>query len=131
MKIKIPTIARVLLGLIYFVFGLNGFLNFIPPQPLPEAAMAFFAGLASSGYFIPVLAATQVISGLLLLIGFVAPLALVILAPVTLQIVLFHIFLTPGLQNLILPLFMVILHITAASVYWQIYRPLFSKGQTK
>ena len=129
MKKKILTGARLLLGLIYFVFGLNGFLNFLPitPPAMPEAAMGFLGGLASSGYFIPVLSATQTASGLLLLTGFAAPLALVILAPITLQILLFHAILTPGLQNLILPLFMAVLHITTASAYWQIYRPLFSR----
>ena len=128
MKTKISTGARLLLGLIYFVFGLNGFLNFIPPQPLPETAMGYLGGLASSGYFIPVLSATQTFSGLLLLSGFAAPVALVILAPITLQIFLFHAFLTPGLQNLVIPLLLLALHFTAASAYWRIYRPLFSKG---
>jgi len=111
MKAKIPTGARLLLGLIYFVFGLNGLFNFLPSPPMPEAAMGFLGGLVSSGYFVPVLAVTQTIAGFLLLTGFAAPLALVILAPITLQIFLFHMFLTPGLPNLILPLFMGILHI--------------------
>jgi uncharacterized membrane protein YphA (DoxX/SURF4 family) len=129
MKSKISTGARLLLGLIYFVFGLNGFLNFIPTQPqFPVTAMGYLGALASSGYFIPVLSATQTISGLLLLSGFAAPVALVILAPITLQIFLFHAFLTPGLQNLVIPLLLLALHITAASAYWRIYRPLFSKG---
>ena len=90
--------------------------------------MGFLGGLVSSGYFLPVLAATQTMAGFLLLTGFAAPLALVILAPITLQIFLFHLFLTPGLSNLILPLLMGILHIAAASAYWRMYRPLFSKG---
>ena len=90
--------------------------------------MGFWGGLVSSGYFLPVLATTQTMAGFLLLTGFAAPLALVILAPITLQIFLFRVFLTPGLPNLILPLLMGILHITAASAYWRIYRPLFSKG---
>lgn len=81
MKSKISTGARLLLGLIYFVFGLNGFLNFIPTQPqFPETAMGYLGALASSGYFIPVVSATQTISGLLLLSGFAAPVALVILS---------------------------------------------------
>ena len=128
MRAKIPTGARLLLGLIYFVFGLNGLFNFLPSPPMPETAMGFLGGLVSSGYFLPVLAATQTITGFLLLTGFAVPLALIILAPITLQIFLFHMFLTPGLSNLILPLLMGILHITAASAYWRLYRPLFSKG---
>ena len=129
-QIVVPAAARLLLGLIYFVFGLNGFLNFlkITPPPMPEAAMAYFGGLVKSGYFIPVLGATETLGGFLLLTGFAAPLALVVLAPVTLQIILFHAFLTPGLPNLVLPIIMVALHITAAGGYRRIYRPLFSKG---
>ena len=128
MKAKIPTGARLLLGLIYLVFGLNGLFNFLPSPPMPETAMGFLGGLISSGYFLPVLAATQTMAGFLLLTGFAAPLALVILAPITLQIFLFHVFLTPGLPNVIFPLLMGILHIAAVSAYWRVYRPLFSKG---
>ncbi|MDB5036837.1 MAG: acyltransferase [Bacteriovoracaceae bacterium] len=130
MKIKISTLARLILGLIYFVFGLNGFFHFIPmKQPvLPETAMEYLKGLMATGYFMPVLSATQVFSGFLLLTGFAAPLALVVAAPVTLQIVLFHSFLTPTAKELILPIAMAVLHITAATAYWKIYRPLFSRG---
>jgi putative oxidoreductase len=128
MQTKLPTGARLLLGLIYFVFGLNGLLNFLPSPPMPETALGFLEGLVKSGYFLPALAATQTLAGFLLLTGFAAPLALVILAPITLQIFLFHLFLTPGLPNLIVPLLLGILHLTAASAYWRIYRPLFSKG---
>jgi uncharacterized membrane protein YphA (DoxX/SURF4 family) len=128
MAAKLGTPARILLGLIFFVFGLNGFLNFIPAPPqMPEAAMGFIKGMMSASYFFPVLKGTEVICGLLLLIGFYAPLALIILAPITLQIFLFHSILTPGLQNVILPLVMGVLHIIAAKKYWHVYRPLFNK----
>ncbi len=130
MKTKIATAARLFLGLIYFVFGLNGFLNFLKfsPPPMSEIATAFVGGLMKSGYFMPVLGGTQVVGGLLLLVGFASPLAFVILAPVTLQIFLFHFFLTPGLQNLGLPVLMVFLHVIGAMAYWPTYRSLFSKG---
>jgi putative oxidoreductase len=124
----IATGARLLLGLVYFVFGLNGFLNFFLAVPMPEKAMSFLGGLVNSGYFLPVLAATETLGGFLLLTGFAVPLALVLLAPITFQIFLFHTFLTPGLPNLVLPLVMGVLHILAASAYWRLYRPLFSKG---
>ena len=124
---KIAAGALLLLGLIYFVFGLNGLFNFLPSPPMPETAMGFLGCLSSSGYFLPVLAATQTIAGFLLLTGFAAPLALVILAPVTLQIFLFRVFLMPG----------VIFHASASyghSAYCSSQRiladisPLFSKG---
>ena len=73
-------IARVLLGVIFVVFGLSGFLQFLPQPAMPPAAIAFFGGLAASGYMLPLLFATQVLGGTLLLLGMVA-LAVVILAP--------------------------------------------------
>lgn len=125
---KIPWIARLLLGLIYFVFGLNGFLNFIPaPAAIPEGAMSFSMAMVATGYFFPVLKGTEVICGLLLLSGIAAPVALVILAPITLQILLFHGMLTPGPAMLVLPLAMLVLHVTAAAGYWHLYRPLFGR----
>lgn len=130
MNDKIKVSAIYLLGLIYFVFGLNGFLNFIPPpsEPFPEAAMQFSGGLMAAKYFFPFLKGTEVIGGLLLLAGFYRPVALLILAPITINILLFHGLLTPGIQFIILPLAMVALHITAACKYWNLYKGLFIKG---
>jgi putative oxidoreductase len=130
MNKKITTAARLLLGLIFFVFGANGFWHFLPitPPPMPEAAITYMTGLNATGYFIPLLGATETICGLLLLIGFAAPLALIILAPVVLNIFLFHFFLTPGLQNLALPIGIVVLFVLAVAGYWRLYRPLFSRG---
>lgn len=127
----IQTITRYLLGLIYFVFGLNGLFHFLgtTPPPMGEAATAFFTGMVKSGYFLPVLGGVQAFGGALLIIGVGAPLALVILAPVTIHIFLFHYYLTPGMPNLVLPLVMVVCHVLAAGAYWHLYRPLFSRGK--
>ncbi|AHZ85425.1 DoxX family membrane protein [Bdellovibrio bacteriovorus] len=129
MRSKLATGSRYLLGLIYFVFGLNGFLQFIPAPPtMPEGAMAFMGGMMAAPYFFPVLKGTEVICGALLLSGFAVPLALVILAPITLQIFLFHSFMTPGLENVIMPVVMIALHVLAATAYWKLYHPLFKRG---
>jgi putative oxidoreductase len=132
---KVQTVARVILGLIYFVFGLMGLamavgLMKMPEPSMPEAAMGFMNGMSGTGYFIPVLKVTETTCGLLLISGFAAPLALVILAPVTLHILLFHSFLTPGVNNLILPLIMVTAHILAMLGYGNLYRPLFARRKT-
>lgn len=96
MKQKLPMIARVLLGLMFFVFGLMGLLNLIPPPPdLPEKLKTFNDGLSASTYFMPFLKATETICGLMLLSGFFVPLALVILAPISINIFLVHAFLAP------------------------------------
>jgi putative oxidoreductase len=91
-------IARVLLGLVFAVFGSNAFLHFIPMPPMQGQAGAFIGALISSGY-IYVIAMLEVVGGLLLLIGarFV-PLGLTLLGPVIVNIMLYHIFLdTSGL----------------------------------
>ena len=89
-------IARVLLGLVFVVFGANGFLHFIPIPPMEGQAGAFISALASSGYYY-VIAFLQVVGGLCLLLGarFV-PLGLTLLGPVIVNIVLYHVFLDPA-----------------------------------
>jgi len=64
-------IARILLGIIFVVFGLNGFLQFLPQPEMPPAAVAFLGGLAASGFMLPTLFATQLVGGALLLLGMV------------------------------------------------------------
>lgn len=129
---KIQLGARILLGLIYFVFGLMGLAMVVglmhPPTPqMPEAAMKFNEGIMGSGYFLPLLKITEAVCGFLLLSGIAAPLALVILAPVTLNIFLFHACLTPGVSNLVLPLIMLIAQAIAMRGYWNLYQPLLKK----
>lgn len=87
--------ARILVGSIFLVFGLNGFLHFIPQPSMPEAAIAFFGALATTGYMLPLLFGVQILGGAALLGGMV-PLGLVILAPIIVNIVAFHVFLAPG-----------------------------------
>lgn len=96
MKSKATIVIRVLLGLIFFVFGLAGLLNLIPPpENIPERLMTFTQGLMASMYFFPLLKLVETICGLLLITGFFVPLALVILAPIVLNIFLTHAFLAP------------------------------------
>jgi uncharacterized membrane protein YphA (DoxX/SURF4 family) len=88
-------IARLLLGLIFLVFGLNGFLHFIPMPPPTGAAGQFFAALIATPYWM-VIFAVQVIGGVLLLVNRCVPLALVVLGSVIVNIVSFHIFMAPA-----------------------------------
>lgn len=82
--------ARVLLGLAFLVFGLNGFLGFLPMPPHEGAAGAFLGALAATGYMFPLIKGTEVVVGLLLLSNRLVPLGLVLLAPVMVNIVAFH-----------------------------------------
>ena len=86
-------ICRILLGLIFVVFGSNAFLRFLPMPEIPGEAGAFLGAMFKSGY-IYVVAGLQVIGGLLLLVGsrFV-PLGLTLLGPIIVNILLYHIFL--------------------------------------
>ncbi len=96
MKAKIDRVAQALLGLVFFVFGLNGFWEFLPMPEMGEQAGDYMGGLAAAGYFFPVLKIVETVSGLLLLLRLFSPLALVLLAPVVVQILLFHVFLDPA-----------------------------------
>jgi uncharacterized membrane protein YphA (DoxX/SURF4 family) len=88
--------ARVLLGLIFVVFGLNGFFNFIQPPEMNDTARTFMGALAGTGYFMIVVKLVEVVSGLMILTGRFLPLGLILLAPVSVNILLFHIFLDPS-----------------------------------
>lgn len=124
-----PVISRYLLGLIFFLSGLAGLFNLAPPPAdMPEGLMSFFKGINSTGYFLPFLKLTETFCGAMLLARVAPALSLVVLAPITIHIVLVHSFLTPGLQNLALPLFIVLLHVTAVRPYWSKYLPLFERS---
>ena len=116
-------IARILLGVIFVVFGLNGFLQFLPQPDMPQAAIAFFGGLAAGHHMLPLIFATQLVGGTLLLVGMV-PLAVVILAPVIVHIVEFHVFLAPA--GLPLAVVVAALALFLAWIHRWAYRPLFA-----
>lgn len=88
-------IARILLGLMFTVFGLNGFLHFLPMTPPPGPAGDFLGLLFTSHYAVFVYA-VQLIAGVLLLINQFVPLALTLLAPVIFNIIVFHLTMQPA-----------------------------------
>jgi uncharacterized membrane protein YphA (DoxX/SURF4 family) len=121
----LPTIARFLMGLMFFVFGLNGFLHFIPqPKDMPQAQMAFFEALMKTGYMLPLISGTQLLVGILLLLNRFVPLALALIAPEIVNIIAFHIFLAPssigpGIVVLVLELYL-------AWAYRNAFRPMLA-----
>jgi putative oxidoreductase len=94
---KIATlVARLLLGLIFVVFGLNGFLNFLSTGPMPTGLAGQFVGALVLSHYFWVVAAIQVAGGVLLLVNRYVPLALVLLGPVIVNIICYHVFLNPS-----------------------------------
>jgi len=88
-------IARFLLGLIFLVFGLNGFLHFIP-STLPSGMAGQFVGALAASNYLVVVFLLQLVSAILLLVNRHVPLALTLLAPIIVNILLFHILMAPS-----------------------------------
>ncbi|RYJ41603.1 DoxX family membrane protein [Flavobacterium beibuense] len=124
MNSQFTKIVRILLGVILLVFGLNKFHPFIPlPQP-PEAAANFMNSLAETGYVLYVVAFFEVAIGVMLLAKKWVPFAILLLAPISLNILLFHMFLdVPAIATAIV---VVALNGILIYKYRQKYSPLFS-----
>ncbi len=109
-------IARILLGLIFFVFGLNGLLHFLPMPPMPPSDASTWSTIMMTHHWMNFVAVIQVVAGLLLLVNRFVPLALSLLAPELVNILLFHILLTggtgiaPGLVSTLLELFLLFVY---------------------
>jgi hypothetical protein len=118
------TAGRVGMGLVFFVCGLNGFLNFlpVPSDPPPHGAMAFAGALMGAGYMFPLIKGTEVLASLLLLSNRFVPLALAIIAPVVVNIVAFHAFLAPS--GLGLALVLAALNVALAWAHRSAFRPM-------
>jgi uncharacterized membrane protein YphA (DoxX/SURF4 family) len=123
---KVAIVARILLGLIFFVFGLNGFLNFIPLPPAPEPAQKFLMALAETGYMFPLIKTIEVITGLFILINFQVPFALLLLAPIAINIFLFHLFLE-GVSTILMPAIILICIGITAYDRFEHYKNIFIK----
>jgi len=91
----VTVIARLLLGLGFVVFGSNAFLHFIPMPPIPQTPAGDFTRVFMNSGYATVIGALQLISGLLLLIGRVVPLALTILGAIIFNILVFHALMAP------------------------------------
>ncbi|WP_291119034.1 DoxX family membrane protein [Flavobacterium sp. UBA6135] len=124
MNSKFTLIVRILLGLILVVFGLNKFLNFIPLPELPENAGNFMTSLGETGYVLPIVGVLEICIGAMLLLKKWVAFALILLVPISLNILLFHLFLDlPGLS---VALMIVLLNAILIYKHWKQYTPLFN-----
>ena len=123
MKI-VAVVARLLLGLAFLIFGLNGFLNFLPAPPLTGYMEQFTSVLFASHYSIAVFG-FQVLIGVLLLTNQYVPLALAMLAPILVNILTFHATMNP--QGIGPGIICTILWIVLVYRYRSHYAPLFER----
>jgi len=124
MNSQFTKIVRVLLGIILIAFGANKLYSFIPlPQPSPEAA-DFMESLANTGYVITIVAIFEIIIGLLLLVKKWVPFALLLLIPLSLNVLLFHLFMdVPSIGSALL---VVAMNGILLYKHRQKYKPLFA-----
>ena len=89
-------IARYLIALVFIVFGLNGFLHFLPQQPPSSATAMQYFTVMSASHYLAVVFALQLIAGVLFLFRQTVPLALIVAGPLIVNILLFHLLMDPG-----------------------------------
>jgi uncharacterized membrane protein YphA (DoxX/SURF4 family) len=123
MNSSFTTVLRIVLGLGLLVFGLNKFLDFIPLFEMPVAAINFIESLKTSGYVFYVVAIIEIFIALLLLLKKWVPFALILLAPISINILLFHLFL--DVSGITVAVAIVGLNVLLILKYWKTYRPLF------
>lgn len=114
----IPTIVRILLGLMFFVFGLNGFLNFMPA---PKDIMTVMGAMVNAGYM-TVVSAAEVIVAVMLLANRFVPLALALLAPIVVGIITFHVAMAP--QTIGPGIVVMVMELYLAWAYRSAFRPM-------
>ncbi|MFD9703394.1 hypothetical protein [Lentzea sp. NPDC059081] len=118
-------VTRVLTGLLFATTGLNGFLMFMPapdPSTMAPDGVAFNTALYATGYMVQLLSGAELVAGLLLVVGRYVPLALALLAPVVVNIFLFHVFLEPA--GIAMALLVVAAEIGLAWAYRDKFRPM-------
>lgn len=120
----ITLVVRILLG---GLFAFSGFTKFVPIVPqsmdgMPAEAVAFATALGESGYIMPLVAAVEVVAGLMLLTNRFVPLGLTLLAPIVVGIVGFHVFLAPS--GVVMVLVIAVMEVYLAWAYWSAFAPM-------
>ena len=123
MKQKTITTGRIIYGLLFAIFGLNGFLHFMPTPPPSAAAGALLMAMGKSGYFFPLVKTLELAAGLMLLSNRFVPLALTLLAAIVFNIFCLHLFLDPAGIGLAAILFIV--NILLIKAYWGNFKYIF------
>jgi uncharacterized membrane protein YphA (DoxX/SURF4 family) len=117
MKAKALLGARILFGLGFLVFGLNGFLQFMQNPPVTPEAGALLGAFAKTAYFFPMIKVIEILAGLLILSGFYLPFALALIFPVLVGITTIHLFLNPA--GIPMMIFFHLIHGFLVYGYWK------------
>jgi uncharacterized membrane protein YphA (DoxX/SURF4 family) len=123
MNSKLTMVLRLLLGLILLVFGANKFFQFMPAPPMEGAPADFMGALFATGYMFPMIAITEIVAGVLLLINKWTGLALILAAIVSVNIILFHIILAPA--SIAAGAVVAILTVVLIYANWKKFKTLF------
>lgn len=123
MNSTFTTILRMLLGVSLLIFGMNKFIAFIPIFDMAPAAANFMESLNSTGYVLYVVASLELLIGGLLLFKKWVPFALILLAPIVVNILLFHLFL--DVSGMLVAVLMVVITGVLIYKYWKSYSSLF------
>lgn len=124
MNSKFTMIVRIALGLLLVIFGSNKFMHFIPMDLPAGDAGAFMNSLGATGYLFPLIGILEVFIGLMLLLKKWVPFVIILLAPISVNILLFHLFLDiPGVS---IALLVAVFNSILIYKHWKLYRPLFS-----
>lgn len=116
-------LIRFLLAILLIAIGLNKFLNYIPVPDIPEDASSFMSSLRATGYVLPVLGVIEILIGSLLLINRWVAFALLALVPISVNILLYHLFLNiPGIGIAVL---VAVINFVLIYKLWPKYKPLF------
>lgn len=117
-------IVRIFLGLLLLIFGLNKFITFIPLPELTGKAGDFMSSLDASGYVLSIVGILEIIIGILLLAKKWVPFALILLAPISINILLFHLFL--NVDGAIIAVLIATLNGVLIYKNWPQFKPLFN-----
>ncbi len=123
MNSKFTMIVRILLGAMLVIFGANKLFHFIPMDPPTGAAGDFMNSLGATGYIFPIVGVLEVFIGAMLLIKKWVPFVIILLAPISINIMLFHLFL--DIPGVIVAALVVIFNCILIYKHWKLYRPLF------
>ena len=125
MKI-LTLVARLLLGLVFVVFGLNAFLQFMPMGPMPTGLAGQFIGALAQSHYLWVVAALQIFGGVLLLINRYVPLGLVVLGPIIVNILLYHLLL--NFSGMVVAVVVTVLWFIVFYAYRQYFSGIFAQA---